>query len=194
MKLIPFATIFASVMSSSAPTAAALPGNELLLEHRFELRNDASIVVTVIDGPSDVANLNLGSNLDGPVGYYVDIDANSVFIDFYIKYSSHFSSVSKVIPGPLYMNGLLLTGPALDAAAFKDSAVVSTGDFQFTQDRILVYGAHQVGLDFNSLDFNSSSYLQVHFSQPTAVSEPDSLLLMLLGFGSFGFYRTQRIK
>lgn len=191
MKQIQFATAIATFITASAPVAAALPGSDLLLEHRFELRNDASALVNVVDGPSDIANLYLGNNSDGPVGYYVDVDSNSISIDFYIKYSSQFSSVGIVIPGPPYMNGLLLTGPALDAPAFKASAVIFTGDFQFTQDRIVVYGAHQVGLDFNSLEFNGNSYLQVGFSQPTAVPEPSTLFLMLLGLASFGVFRRQ---
>lgn len=177
-------TLLATLTLLSATANASLVGNELLLEHRFETRNDASAVVTVEDGSSDIADMFLGNNVDGPVGYLVDVDSDSIFVDFYIRYSTHFSSVSYFEPGPPYMNGLLITGDSLDAAAFKASASISTEEFQFTQERIIVRGEHQIGLDFQSLEFNGRSSLRVTFSQPSSVPEPASMALVLIGLVS----------
>lgn len=179
MKL--FVVALLGLALSTSATAANLLGKSVLAEHRFDTpdRVDASATAIVTNDSADTMDLYLGMGPAGRVGYLVNLDASRLEVTMYANQSTYFSGGSH--------NGLVLTSPAFDIPAFLSSINVGQkGGFQFSADRVSKWGDNALLFDFRGLTvFNGIGFVAT-FDNGTAVPEPHTWSMMVVGFGLVG--------
>lgn len=173
MKKITFIT-FCMLLIISESVYASLIGTDVLFEHRYNDRIDVSDSIIVLDSFSNTANLLLGTDSKGPLGYNVQMNSNEIFIDFYTSSGVKFFNGGTI-------NGLIITSDFLDIDEFLSSAFITHNSFGFSNDRITKFSENSIALDFQGKNFYNSSSLNISFTQPVSVNEPSMLLIFMTG-------------
>ena len=165
-----------AVLLLSGTTEASLIGEEFILEHRFDGDVINSGTVIVEEGSADSFDMLIGNNINGPVGYAVDINSSSINIDFYFAGSGSYFS-------PSSFNGLYFSNEVFGANKFIETATIYLENFNFDQSRIILLDEHSIGLNFSELYFYDNSLLTISFDV-TAVPVPAAV--WLFGSGIIG--------
>lgn len=176
-------TLLALVFTSTAH--ATLIGDTVLLEHHFDNNVFGSFSVDVVADMSDAVDLP-PSNLNAGNYYTVDMGANGATLDF-----------TAAFPGVAWsngsFNGLVMSG--LDWVDFPNGIItglnISTNFSGWSSSRA-TFSDHGVNLNFESLTFDSDTFLNVTFITQHSVPEPATLMLLSLGLFGLSFNSRKR--
>jgi hypothetical protein len=175
--------ILALTLASSAQ-AASLLGEQLVLEHQFNRDVYGTTETTVTADSSDAAFMQLGYTYIGdrpfPAGYTIDVNPYSISVRMV------FQGLTTVWNGGS-PNGLVLRSDLLDIPTMLSTLIVQdVGDFHMTSDRVSAYGNNGVLFQFANLNASTGIGFDAQWENPSAVPEPTSWGLMILGFGGMG--------
>lgn len=199
LSVVKYPLLAAFLILAAMESRAGLIGSETRFDHVYGSPMpwaQATATGVVAEGPSDTINLQVGLTALGPMGYEIDLNESSLYIDFYhpdLETYWLYTGTSDVpvepsdFPRPRF-NGLLITNPELDIDAFLDTFVIESQvglidyfyKYNFLRERIYRFDDHSLALDFQGLRFSDTSELRISFSQPMPLPSTIALVVVAL--------------
>ena len=166
----------------------ALIGSETVFEHQFNAgdRIDVTRTAFLTNDASDTVDMFLGTygggngNSAGPVGYYVNLNNDSVYVEFYHPGAPTFTGGG--------INGLIIRNDFLDINTFLTTATIDNTNWFFSLDRIYAFDSG-LALDFQGMSFYDGHFFEISFNQPSPVPLPAGIYLFLSGLVGLGLMR-----
>lgn len=166
-------------------TGFAFPANAQLADDTFSaayfLPTDTNVYGSATFSPSAFsvgAGTETIGDVEGVTDLVFDFSANSIFLTFMTMLSSPTWATAS-------FNGPIFTSAAAHGAI---NPVIGAGTTfaGFDASRVLI-DDNRIGLNFSGLSYVDGTVLQINFSDAgTAVPEPATWLMMIVGFGAVG--------
>jgi hypothetical protein len=183
-----FALAAVAALSLATPAVGQV-GSVVTFAHQNGASTFESTTLTVQNGNADTYTFGDAS------GYTANLDAGLLTVDFFAPATTPCTGRFCPPSDNVFLNGagLLITSSDFDfASIISGLTITNTGGYGFTAGDVSLVGSNGIFFNFGG-DYNNASGFTAAFAT-TAVPEPATWAMMLMGFGAMGLSLRRRHK